>query len=156
MNKKKMNTKSQIYFAYSVAVILFVMAASELFTLFGIPVLLNDSDPILFLPLQEVFYLIAGLELVLSAYLLAGRNEKLKLRLIVWLIINLFVYQIGLLWSDSPDFLVCLGNLNANFPIPPRILNWIILVLYCYCLLGSCLFLIWNWLNNQKPQVKIL
>lgn len=145
-----MNAKNQARFIYSVAVILFVMAACELFTATGIPPLLNQCDPILGLPLRQVFYLMAGVELVLSAYLLAGQNAKLKLTLIAWLILNLFVYQAGLRWNGAPNYLSCLGNLNANFPISPRVLIWILRPLLGYCFLGSCVFLIWDWLYDRK------
>ena len=131
------------------AVILFVTAASQIFTAMQIPPLL-DHDQLLQIPLRQVFYLIAGLELALSAYLLAGGNAKLKLLLIAWLILNLFVYQIGLYWNGSPNYLNCLGNLNAHFPVPPRVLSWIMLLLFSYCFLGSCVFLILDWLHDRK------
>lgn len=144
-----MNTKNQTRFIHSVAVILFVTAASQIFTAMQIPPLLNH-EPLLQIPLSQIFYLIGGLELALSAYLLAGGNAKLKLSLITWLILNLFVYQTGLYWNGSPNFLNCFGNLNASFPVPPRVLSWIMLLLFSYGFLGSCVFLIWDCLHDRR------
>jgi hypothetical protein len=149
-----MNLTRQTRFIDSAAVILFVMAASQIFATTGVPPLLNHSDTLLGLSLRQVFYGVAGAELALSAYLLAGKNSGFKLAFIAWLILNLIIYQ-GWLWgSGLPNYLCCLGNLNDNFPLPPRVLNWIALVCSGYCLLGSCVFMVWNWWDNRKPAGK--
>jgi hypothetical protein len=146
-----MNFKRQTRFIDSVAVILFILAALQIFTSLKIQTTLNVNDGLLGVPIKECLYGIAGIELALSAYLLIDYNVKLKLSLIAWLMINLLVYQNGLQWNGSPNYLVCLGNLNADFPVPPLIFSCILFPIFGFCVLGSCGFLVQDWLAHRKP-----
>jgi hypothetical protein len=147
-----MNKKNQERFTFSVATILFAIAANQLFCTISAVPLFDRPDPLLSFSIRQVFYLIAGLELALSAFLLLSQNLKIKLVLIAWLAANLLVYRAGLSWENAPNYFSCLGNLTDKFPIPPRILHSIMLLSLGYFLSGSCLFIMLDWLSRHRSN----
>lgn len=144
----------QAWFTYSAGVILFVMAAGLLIAVSAIPVYLQHRDTLVGLSVPQMFRAIAGVELVLSAYLLAGNNTGLKTGLLVWFFLNLSFYQYGLLWSGLPDYLVCAGNLTGDGFVSPQVAGWIMLLVTGYCLGGGVGFAVWNYWRNRRPASK--
>ena len=132
-------------FFYSTAVILFVMAASELLISKGIPALLNYPDPIFGLPNQVMLCLLAGLNLVVSAFLLFRSKRRFKAELVAWLANVLLVYRVGETSLGVPFLPSCLGNLSDWLPLSPHLLDRINLVLLGYFLSGSIIVMVLEW-----------
>ena len=145
--------KVETYFAYSVAVIIFIAALTILLAAFGDNGALNQPDPLLFLKNRIIFFLAATLDIVLSAFLLAGKNNWLKLILVAWAATNFLAYQLGIWWTHGPNVYSCLGNLTSALPVHPRTLNGIIFVLLGYFLLGAYVLLVLNWINNRRSVI---
>jgi hypothetical protein len=148
-----MNRKARDYFVFSVAVILFVTAATKIFSATGSAEALGHPDPFIPLPNRLVFYLVGGIELFVSGFLLVKHeNQRTKLLLIAWLSTNCLVYRIGLWWMGAPNFCDCLGSLNEKLFISPRTLNYVMLVVLAWMIAGSYLLLISDWLSCRKDS----
>ena len=138
-----MNKKFSDYYIFSAAVLLFVTAAAKLFAAAGTGAPLNDSDTVFQLSNRQVFWLAGGLELGLSAFLLMKEGwPGVKLMLIAWLATGFLLYRAGLWFLGAPSLCVCLGNLNAQFPLSPRFTNVIMLAGLTWLLAGSGLLLL--------------
>lgn len=142
------------YFLFATAVILFVIALAEFSSAVSGARVLEQSDPLLPLSNRLVFILIGTLELLLSAYLLAGKDNWLKLGLAACLASDLMVYRIGLAWGGMPNFSDCLGNFNPWLPIPPRVLSGTMTLIIGYLIFGSYAFLILDWFLERRKSVK--
>jgi hypothetical protein len=144
--------KIQGFFIFSVAVILFVTAAAKIYSATGTADALGDSDPLIPLSNRLVFYLVGGLELLISAFLLVkDGSQTLKLSLIAWLGTNYLVYRAGLLWMGLPNFCDCLGNLNEKLSISPVILNHVMLSALVWLMAGSYSLLVIDWPGRRQP-----
>jgi hypothetical protein len=146
-----MSRKIQGFFIFSAAVILFVTAAAKIYGATGTAEALGNSDPLIPLSNRQVFYLVGGIELFISAFLLVkDESQGLKLSVIAWLATNYLVYRAGLWWMGMPNFCDCLGNLNEKLFISPRILNHSMLALLVWLVVGSYLLLILDWLGHRE------
>ena len=143
----------ETYFTYSVAVIIFAAALTMLLAAYGDNGALNQPDPLLFLKNRIMFFLFAGIEIALSAFLLTGKNNWLKLILIAWVATSVLAYQLAIRWTDAPNVYSCLGNVTVALPIHPRTLNGIIFVLLGYFLLGAYVLLALNWINKRRAII---
>jgi hypothetical protein len=146
--------KVEAYFAYSVAVIIFIAALTILLAAFGNNGALDQPDPLLFLKNRIVFFLAAAFEIILSAFLLVGKDNWLKLILVAWVATTFLAYQLGVWWINGPNVYTCLGNLTSALPVHPRTLNEIIFVLLGYFLLGAYVLLALNWINQRRGVIK--
>ena len=148
----------QTNFIYSVAVILFITAAAKLFATTGTGQALNYPDPILPLANRQMFFLMAGIELIVSAFLLVKNDGRLlKLALIACLATNLLGYRAGLWWEGAPDLCNCLGNLNDRLSISTRTLNFIMGAVLAWLLGGSYLLIILNRFDHtQLPAPRVV
>jgi hypothetical protein len=142
--------KFEAYFIHSVAVILFIAALAVLLGASGSNGTLNQPDPLLFLNNRIIFLLLAAFEIGLSGFLLAGKNNWMKLALIACLATNFLAYRLGIWWTNEPNIYSCLGNLTDALPIHPRTLNLIIAVMLGYLFFGAYTFLVLDWINRRK------
>ena len=133
------------YFILSVAIILFVTAAARLLGATSSAHILARLDPMLFISKREVFRLAAVMELSVSAYLLTGRNHKMKLALIAGLSAFDLIYRVVLQLIGAPNLFSCLGNLTELIPISPRILDRLTVAMLGWMLIGSYTLLIVEW-----------
>jgi hypothetical protein len=145
-----MNKKAQERFIYSAAIIFFVTATAKLLSTRSTALALDVHDPILLLTHRHVFYLIGGIELGLSAFLLMGQNQRMKLALTAWLATNFLVYRIGLWWGDEPNLCNCLGNLAGYVPLSPWVVNAAAFAALSWLVIGSYLFLLLDWLHGRR------
>jgi hypothetical protein len=145
-----MNRKIQNWFLFSTAVILFVTAAFILLSATSKVPILNAPDPILTLSNRRVFFLVSGLELAVSAFLLLVRNSQIRLLLTAGLAVSLLAYHVGLAHYREPNLFVCLGNFTDWVTLPPRILNGVTLTVLGWMLLGSIGLLAWGWVSRRK------
>jgi hypothetical protein len=149
-----MNNRIQSRFIYSAAIILFITGAAKLISAFGAAQVLDQADSLLILKHRYVLFFMSGTELGLSAFLLMGRNSKIKLSLIAWLGTNFLMYRIGLWWMSAPNLCNCLGNLNEYLPISPRILNLVAFTALGWLLIGSYALMILGW-RNRPVEVRL-
>jgi len=145
-----MNKKIQERFIYSAAIIFFVTATAKLLSTRSTALALEIHDPILFLTHRHVFYLMGGIELVLSAFILMGQNQRMKLALTAWLATNFLVYRIGLWWYGEPNLCNCLGNLADYLPLSPWAVNVAAFAALSWLIIGCYLFLLLNWLHGRR------
>jgi hypothetical protein len=143
-----MNNRIQARFVDSVAVILFITGATKFISALGAAQTLDEPDSLLILSHRHIFFLMSALELGLSAYLLMGRNTKMKLALVAWLATNFLVYRIGLWWMGAPNLCNCLGNLDQFLPLSPLFLNIAALASLGWLLAGSYALMIIEWCNR--------
>ena len=106
-----MHKRIQEHFIFSVAILLFV-AAGFLFStaLTSQTLVLDRPDPFLLLSTRVLFYIIGGLQLLLSAFLLMSRTTLINLFLITWGAGMSLLYGFGMAHYQEPDLFVCLGN----------------------------------------------
>jgi len=148
------NVKIQNRFIFSAAVILFVTAVAKIFSATGPAQALSYPDPVLPLTNRHVFYLVGGIELVVSAFLLIKNGcEKIKLCLVAWLAVNFLIYRLGLQAQGSLIACDCLGNFNDKLPLSPRATGWFMFATSIWLFLGSVGFLTHSYLRRNKPVV---
>jgi hypothetical protein len=148
-----MKNKIQERFIFSTAVLLFVAAAFILLTATSNNQLLDAPDALLGISSRIVFYMVAGVALALSAFLLLGRNPKPKLLAVAWLSCNFLVYHIATSVYHEPNLFACLGNLVVWMPVQPKILNVVAWLLLGWMLLGSGSLLIWGSTRQQTRSI---
>ena len=146
-----MNTKLAQWFSFSSAVLLFVTASFILLSTFTRTVLLDVPDGLFAISSRKMFYTVAGIELALSAFLLVMRDPKTKLVLIAFVSCNLMIYHAGLAFANEANLFVCLGTLTQWVPVSPRILSGVMHGFHGSLFLGSCAFLVADWLALRKP-----
>ena len=149
-----MNQKIQKYFTGLIAVVLFVAATTKLAGAVLSSPMLDYRDPLLLLSNRNVLYASAGVEFVISALLLMTGNERRKLAVIAWLTIVYLLYRACLWWAGEPFFWSYLGNLTDRLAVPPRLLNWSILLV-----LGgifACAAVLWSldWFKSKEEAVQ--
>ena len=142
--------RAQTYFLDLAAVIFFVLAAFNLLGFVGSADALNWPDPLFQLGNRWVLVICGGLELLVSAVLLTGKSQWLKLGLLAWLTTNLLVYRIGLWLGGASNFGDCLGNYIDWFLISPRTMGMVTNGLLGFMLTGSYAFLAFNWKREKK------
>jgi hypothetical protein len=144
--------KLEAWFFYFTAVILFVTALTKLFGAMGITAFLAQPDPLLPLSNRQMMILLGSMELFLSAFLLLGRGNCLKHGLTAWMAANFLVYRLGLWWLGGANLCNCLGNINHLLPVAPRVLNEILYAIIGFMLIGSCGFLLQNYIGTRSER----
>jgi hypothetical protein len=138
------------WFIWSAAVILFMTAAAKLVSAADHVPTLMRMDPVLNISNRHFFLLAGLLELAVSAFLLTGRNDRMKLMLIAWLATNFALYRAGLWWNHSAHLCSCLGNLAEMIPIRPRLLDGVLWGALGWMGVGSYGFLLLGWCVPRK------
>ena len=151
-----MHKRIQEHFIFSVAILLFV-AAGFLFStaLTSQTLVLDRPDPFLLLSTRVLFYIIGGLQLLLSAFLLMSRTTLINLFLITWGAGMSLLYGFGMAHYQEPDLFVCLGNLVSFIPFPPAVLLRIVSVVLGGIFVGSCALLAWGRLLITQPPTPL-
>ena len=112
-------------------------------------------DPLLMISMQNTFWLIGAIELLVGLVCLFGKQIRFKAILVLWLALNLFVYQIGFLWSGNHRGLgVYLGSVANTFGITSNSAYLILKLVSLYLLLGSSIVLLWLWREGAKGYIK--
>ena len=110
--------KVETYFAYSAAVIIFIAALTILLAAFGDNGALNQPNPLLFLKNRIIFFLAATLDIVLSAFLLVGKNNWLKLILVGLSCDQFSCLPTGNLVDTRAKCYSCLEILTSHLHLP--------------------------------------
>ncbi len=110
-------------------------------------------DPIFFIPLNDLFWIIGGIAAVTALVCLFSKRPALPIFLLVWLTTNFLVYQIGLFCKGCHSLTGFLGGFSSTFGISAKTANDLANVIFAYLLMGSysSLFWLWFWKNEIKP-----
>jgi|SRR5580765_1165036 len=150
--------RRESFLLHSSAVVLFVLAALNLLTASGSGVALDWRDPILQVnpPLgltsRWVLVLCGCVELLVSAFLLAGKGRWTKLVLLVWLATCLMVYRMGLRQMEASYLGDAPGNYIDWFTLSPRTVGVVAQSLTALMLAGSVGFLLSDWWRSRKKN----
>jgi len=113
-------------------------------------------DPLLVISMRNTFWIIGAIELFVALVCLFGQHLRFKAILVLWLAMNLFVYQIGFLWNGNHRGLgVYLSGLANTFGITPSMAYLILKIVSLYLLIGSSIALLWLWKEDTKGYLKI-
>ena len=113
-------------------------------------------DPIFSITMQNLFWIVSALALIVALPCLFGRQFGLKTTLVLWLALNGLVYRIGCFGSGNHgDFSACLTGPAQTFAIAPETASWLLTVALLYLAVGSASALLWSWWNG-KDSLKMI
>lgn len=140
-------------FIYSAGVLLLAAVLGMFFSIEAGRGLIHPHEPLSGINLPVFFSIVGGLELAVALICLFGQNALLQTSLVLWLAINLGVYQGGLWWLGiSGGFKGYLGGVSGAFGISVGIADLILKILVLYLLTGSLFSLLWSW--AKKPPAE--
>ncbi len=150
-----MQAKLTRCFIDSAAALLAAMAAALAICNFTNTGLVQPHDPLLMISMRNTFWIIGAIELFVALVCLFGKHLKFNAILVLWLAMNLFVYQIGFLWSGNHRGLgAYLGSLANTFGIASSTAYLILKIVALYLLIGSSITLLWLWREGAKGYLK--
>jgi DNA-directed RNA polymerase subunit RPC12/RpoP len=122
--------------------------------------LISPRDPLLMISIRNTFWIIGVLELGVALVCFFGKRDGLKAALVLWLVLNLCVYQIGLAWSAGGRAPIgFLGNLANAFGMSLSATYLLLKTGFLYLLAGSAASLFWNWVLERRrwanPSLKM-
>jgi hypothetical protein len=113
--------------------------------------IMQPHDPGFMVSMRTLFWAVAFVELTVGLLCLGETRVWLKLSLVLWLALNIGVYQVGVRWSGlTHDFSVYLGTLARAFGLTPRFTYWILNLVYLYLFIGSSASLMWLWVRSRN------
>ena len=117
--------------------------------------LTQPHDPVLMVPMQNLFWIVGIIALIVAMICLFGEQVWLKITLVLWLAVNLLAYQIGLLWKGShAGFSVYLSSLADAFGITSHTAYLILGILFLYLLIGGLASLLCLWMDNTRGYLE--
>ena len=110
----------------------------------------QPHDPILVISMQNLFWIVGVISLVVAMICLFGEGGWLKITLVLWFAVNLFVYQLYFFWNrPHVGFSVYLGSLAKAFGMTSHAAYLILGIVFLYLLAGSLTSLLWLWIGNR-------
>lgn len=137
-------------FIHSGGVLLLATSIAKLISASGTARILQNPDPILFIPFRYVFLIVGVLELIIAIVCFWGKQVGLQVSLVAWLATNVIFYRLGLLCVGYNKPCPCLGNLTDALHIPPQIADTAMKIILAYLLIGSYATLFWLWRQGKK------
>lgn len=104
------------------------------------------------MPKKAVFILGGTVELSVAAYLLFGRNWRLKLALVTWLAVTFGLYRVGLWMIDPLAPCGCLGSLASRLNLTDAQAERIATACFWFILLGSILLTVAHWIRDRQSR----
>jgi DNA-directed RNA polymerase subunit RPC12/RpoP len=149
---KAMQAKLTRGFTDSAAALLAALALGLLLSNLASATLVPPREPVLLLTLRTFFWALAGMALAVALITIFAANLRLKLALVLWLALNLVVYEIGLRSTGAHGAGGYLGSLADTFGLSTRVADVFLKALFLYLLAGSFTLLAWSWF--QKSTLK--
>jgi len=137
-------------FMFSAGALLLVTAIAKFISAIGSARILQNSDPILYIPFREIFWIVGSLELLVSLICLFSGRIRLQSGLVACLSTNFALYRIGLRLVGWHRPCSCLGNLTDALHVPPQTADTAMKIILAYLLLGSYASLFWLWRQRRK------
>jgi len=126
-------------FLFSALVILGCSGSAKILSSLGTVPILELPDPVFRLPNRWFLCLAGAFELCAAAYLLLGRNQRLKLLLVAWLSTIFCLYRLEIWLTQPGKPCHCLGTVTEYLHLKADQVEPI-LVLLIYLLAGSFWF----------------
>lgn len=150
-----MQMKTIRFFTNSAGVLLLALATAMLIANWASAGLVPPRDPVFMVSMRNTFWIIGAIELFVALVCLFGKHLGFKAILVLWLATNLFLYQIGFLWSGNHRSLgTYLGSLADTFGIASNTAYLILKIVSLYLLIGSSIALLWVWREGAKGYLK--
>jgi DNA-directed RNA polymerase subunit RPC12/RpoP len=150
-----MQAKATRFFTNSAGTLLLAVALAMFIANWASAGLTQPHDPVLMVPMQNLFWIVGIIALVVAMICLFDKRVWLKITLVLWLAVNLFAYQIGFLLKGShAGFSVYLNSLAEAFGITSHTAYLILEIVFLYLLVGSLASLLWLWVGNAKGYLK--
>ena len=138
-------------FFFSSGMLLSITAIAKFVSAGGGAHILQTSDPIFFIPLHAVLWIVGLIELYIAMICFFGKRLSLQAGLVAWLATSFLLYRIGLVLVGYRKPCSCLGNLTDALHIPPQTADTAMKIILAYLLLGSYATLFWLWRQRKKP-----
>jgi hypothetical protein len=141
MSLGRLRAENPGWFMLTAGGILVLGSLTAFFTATGKSQPLDMPDPILGIPIRYIVLFVGIVELAIAGLCLFTSRKQWSLMLIMWLMVNLSVYRIGL-WTmgwHHPYWL--LGSLMEALNISPLMADGIISLFSAFLLIGSLILL---------------
>ena len=141
-------------FLWSAGALLLTTAIGKLVSASGSAHILKTSDPVLFLPFRDVFWIVGTIELFVAFVCFFGKRIQVQAGLLAWLSTSFLLYRFGLLYVGYHKPCSCMGqgNLIDALHITPQTADTMMKFVLGYLLVGSYATLIWLWKKNAKSS----
>jgi hypothetical protein len=121
--------------------ILVVTGAAKLYSAAGSVKVLDIPEGLFPMSNRQTLLVVGAIELLISLYLLLGKSRCVKLTSIAWLGMNFALYRIASMLLVIGKPCPCLGSITQWLPIKPVVVNYILVSIVIYMIVGSGLFL---------------
>ncbi len=119
--------------------------------------LIQPQDPIFMISVRNLFWIMGAVALGVALICLFAKRMWLKAALVVWLAMNLCVYEIGLLQQENyHGWGVYLGSISHAFGISPGTAGLILKIGLFYLLVGGLLALLWLRREDARGYVRAI
>ena len=113
--------------------------------------LIQPHDPVLKVSMDTVFWVCGALFLGFAFICFFATSRWLRLALILWLAVDLAVYQFGLRSMGMVHgFSGYLGSLAGAFGLSPKLAEFALNAVFAYLSVGSCVCAVWIWLTRRN------
>jgi DNA-directed RNA polymerase subunit RPC12/RpoP len=118
--------------------------------------LIQPYDPIFMISVRNLFWIMGSIALGVAWICLFAKRMWLKVTLVLWFVMNLFIYELSLLQQENYHGLgVYLGSISNTFGISPGVASLILKIGVFYLLVGGSLTLLWLWREDAKGYLKV-
>ena len=137
-------------FIYSAGVFVLITATAKLISSLGLATILQTRDPLTGLQFQDLFRIVASIEMVVAFVCFFSKQILLPAGLVAWLATSFLAYRICLVAVGYHRPCRCLGNLTDALHIPPQTADTAMKIILAYLFIGSYASLFWLWRQRKK------
>jgi hypothetical protein len=143
------------FFLYSAGFLLFLTGIAKLIgSIIGKAQVLGYADPIFGISFRNLFLLVGGAELIVSAFCFVSKEISLPIGVVACLATNFMFYRIGMRVVGYQKPCPCVGNLTDALHIDANIAGTVMKWILAYLLVGSYALLIANCLKAKIQMRK--
>lgn len=112
----------------------------------------QPADPVFLISTRYLFWALAGAELFVALVCLLGKSRMLANGLLLWLVTNLAVYRVGLLFLGVSSVRAYFATMAANFGLSPVGLSVLSGLVVSLLGSGSAVAVIQLWRAKVQPS----
>jgi hypothetical protein len=139
-------------FLNSAGILLLITSGAKFISSFGHSAILQTGDPLTGLRFQNVFFIVAIVELVVALFCFFSARTFLAAGLTAWLGTCFLIYRVCLGLSGYHRPCICLGNFTDALHISPQTTDTAMKIILAYILLGSYASMFWLWRRRKAPS----